>query len=124
VFIDTCANYASTPNKNFLENVKLQERGLVGHSNAGSCGMDRAGQMGAIEKMWYNEGGVTTIVPLKMLERIFPISYQSHKGMNPGHFVIHSDQGDIVVKNNDAGMPYLDVRELEAEVALRFVQTV
>jgi hypothetical protein len=62
--------------------------------------------MGAIEKMWYNEGGVATIVPLKMLERIFPISYQSHKGMNPGHFVIHSDQGDIVVKNNGAGMPY------------------
>ena len=44
--------------------------------------------------------------------------------MNPGHFVIHSDQGDIVVKNNNIGMPYLDVRELEAEVALCFVQTV
>ena len=124
VFIDTCASYACMPNKNFLENVKLQERGLVGHSNAGSCGMDRAGQMGAIEKMWYNEGGVATIVPLKMLERIFLILYQSHKGMNLGHFVIHSDQGDIVVKNNGAGMPYLDVRELEAEVALCFVQTV
>ena len=65
-----------------------------------------------------------TIVPLQMLERIFPISYQSHKGMNPGHFVIHSDQGDIVVKNNGVGMPYLDVRELKAEVALCFVQTV
>jgi hypothetical protein len=80
--------------------------------------------MGAIKKMWYNESGVATIVPLKMLERIFPISYQSHKGMNPGHFVIHSDQGDIVVKNNGVGMPYLDVRELKAEVALCFVQTV
>ena len=62
--------------------------------------------MGTIEMMWYNEGGVATIVPLKMLERIFLISYQSHKGMNPGHFVIHSDQGDIVVKNNGVGMPY------------------
>ena len=124
VFIDTCASYASTPNKNFLENVKLQERGLVGHNNAGSCGMDRVGLMGAIEKMWYNEGGVATIVPLKMLERIFLISYQSHKGMNPGHFIIHSDQGDIVVKNNGVGMPYLDVRDLEAEVTLCFVQTV
>ncbi len=124
VFINTCTSYASTPNKNFLENVRLQERGLVGHSNAGSCGMDRAGRMGAIEKVWYNEGGVATIVPLKMLERIFPISYQSHKGMNPVHFVIHSDQGDIVVKNNGVDMPYLDVRELEVEVALCFVQMV
>ncbi len=66
--------------------------------------------MGAIKKVWYNEGGVATIVTLKMLEQIFPILYQSHKGMNPGHFVIHSDQGDIVVKNNGMGMPYLDVR--------------
>ncbi len=75
-------------------------------------------------KVWYNEGGVAIIVPLKMLEQIFPISYQSHKGMNPGHFVIHSDQGDVVVKNNGVDMPYLDLRKLEAEVALCFVQTV
>ncbi len=79
--------------------------------------------MGAIKKMWYNKGGITTIVPLKVLEWIFPILYQSHKGVNPGLFVIHSDQGDIVVKNNSVGMPYLDVRELKAEVALCFVQT-
>jgi hypothetical protein len=44
--------------------------------------------------------------------------------MNPGHFVIHSDQGDIVVNNNGIGMPYLDIMELKAEVALCFVQTV
>ncbi len=118
VFIGTCASYASTPHKSFLKNLRLQERGLVGHSNAGSCGMDEAGTMGAIEKMWYNKGSVATIVPLRVLERIFPILYQSHKGMNPGHFVIHSDQGDIIVKNNGVGMPYLDVRELKAEVAL------
>ena len=40
MFIDTCGSYASTPNKNFLENVKIQERGLVGHSNASSFSMD------------------------------------------------------------------------------------
>ncbi len=80
--------------------------------------------MGAIKKKRYNKGSVATIMPLKVLEWIFPILYQSHKGMNPGHFVIHSDQGDIVVKNNGVGMPYLDVRELKAEVALCFVKTV
>ncbi len=74
--------------------------------------------------MWYNKGNVATIVPLKVLERIFPILYQFYKGMNPGHFVIHSDQGDVVVRNNGIGMPYLDIRELEAEAALCFVQTV
>ncbi len=124
VFINTCASYVSTPHKSFLKNLRLQEHGLVGHSNAGSCGMDEAGTMGAIKKMWYNKGGIATIVPLKVLERIFPILYQSHKGMNPGHFVIHSDQGDIIVKNSGIDMPYLDVRELKAEVTLRFVQTV
>jgi hypothetical protein len=123
VFIDMCVSYGSTLHKSFLENLRLQERGLVGHSNAGSCGMDEAGTKGAIKKMWYNEGGVATMVSLKVLERIFPILYQSHKGMNPGNFVIHSDQGDIVVKNNGVGMPYLEVRELKAEVTLCFAQT-
>ncbi len=126
VFIDTCASYASTLHKSFLENLRLQEQGLVGHSSAGSCGIDGVGTTGAMKKMWYNKGGIATIVPLKVLEleRIFPILYQSHKGMNPGHFVIHSDQGDIIVRNNGVGMPYLDVRELKAEVTLCFVQTV
>ncbi len=82
VFIDTCASYASTLQKSFLKNLRLQEHGLVGHSNTGSCGMDKVGTMGTIKKMWYNKGGVATIVPLKILEEIFPILYQSHKGMN------------------------------------------
>jgi hypothetical protein len=52
VFINTCASYASTPHKSFLENLRLQERSLVEHSNTGSCGMDKAGTMGTIKKMW------------------------------------------------------------------------
>ena len=35
-----------------------------------------------------------------------------------------TDQGDIIVKNNGKGMPYLNLQELEAKVALSFVQTV
>ncbi len=75
MFINTCASYANTPHKSFLENLRFQERGLMGHSNAGSCGMDKAGTMGTIKKMWYNKGGVATIVPLKVLEWIFLILY-------------------------------------------------
>jgi hypothetical protein len=86
--------------------------------------MDTAGDLGAIKQVWLNEGGITTVVPLKILEQIWPITYTSHGGMNPGKFVVRTDQGDIVVKNNGKGMPYLDLRELEAEVALSFVQTV
>ncbi len=63
--------------------------------------MNETGDLGAIKQMWLNEGGVATVVPLKVLEK-----------------------GDIIVKNNDKGMPYLDLRELEAEVALSFIQTV
>ena len=84
--------------------------------------MDTMGDLGAIKQMWLNEGGVTTIVPLKILEQIWPVTYSSrHHG---GKFVLKTDQGDIIVKNNGKGMPYLDLQELEAEVALSFVQTV
>jgi hypothetical protein len=33
-YIDTCANYASTPYPELLSNLKKEPRGLIGHSNA------------------------------------------------------------------------------------------
>ncbi len=52
----------------------MQEHGLVGHSNVGMCGVDTAGDMGAIEQMWLNEGGVAAIVSLKVLEKIWLVT--------------------------------------------------
>ena len=78
--------------------------------------------MGAIKQLWLNEGKVTTIIPLKVLEKIWPVTYNSRRF--DGSFIIHANQGNIIVKNNRKGMPYLDLRELEAKVALSFVQTV
>jgi hypothetical protein len=34
---------------------------------------------------------------------------------------LRTDAGDIVLKNNDKGMPYLNLKELEAEAALSLV---
>ena len=59
--------------------------------------MDRAGDLGQIKQMWLNEGGVASVVPLKILEKIWPITYSLHKGMNTGKFVLHTHDGDIVV---------------------------
>ena len=38
------------------------------------------------------------------------------------HCVWLKDAGDIVLKNNNKGMPYLDLKEFEAEAALTLVQ--
>ncbi len=92
VYIDTCASYASTPYRELLKDVGKQQRGLVGHSNAGSCSMNTAGNLGAIKQMWLNEGGVATVVPLKVLEKIWPITYDSRR--HGGKFVLKTDQGD------------------------------
>jgi hypothetical protein len=71
-----------------------------------------------------NKGGISNIVPLKVLEKVQRITYNSHRGMNAGHFVIHTDKGNIRVCNNEKGMPYLNLKEVEAEVALLLVQTI
>ncbi len=42
--------------------------------------------------------------------------------MNPGHFVIHTREGDIVCHNNTRGMPHLNLQEVEAEVALCLIK--
>ncbi len=64
---------------------------------------------------------MATIIPLKVLEKIWPVTYDSR--CNGGRFVIHTNQGNIIVKNNSKGMPYLDIRDVKAEVVLSFIQT-
>jgi hypothetical protein len=73
-YIDTCASYASTPYPQILRHLMMQEHGLVGHSNKGSCGMNSSGELGSIKQMWPNKGGVVTIIPLKQIKLIWPVS--------------------------------------------------
>jgi hypothetical protein len=90
VYINMCASYASTPCLELLEKMRKQAHGLVRHSNAGSCGMDTAREMGAVKHMWLNKGVVATTIPLKVLEKIWPVTYDSRR--YGGLFVIHPHQ--------------------------------
>ena len=83
--------------------------------------MDTPREMGAVKQMWPNKSGVATIIPLKVLEKIWPLTYDSRRFT--GKFIIHTNQGNTIVKNNSKGIPYLDLRELESKVASSFVQT-
>jgi hypothetical protein len=123
LYINTCATYASMPYTHLLDILRKQMRGLCGHTNSGLTTMDEAGNLGAIKKMWLNKGGVASVIPLKILQKIWPVLYHSTKGMNPGHFVIHLGEGDVVVRNNEKGMPYLILKEVMAKVALCLVQS-
>ena len=124
LYIDTCASYASTPHRYLLENIKEADRGLIGHSNCGSTTMTEVGDLGNIKEMWLNKSGIANIVLLELISKIWRITYDSHGGMNRGHFVIHTDYGNIVVKKNEKGMPYINLTGVDGEVALDFVQTV
>jgi hypothetical protein len=69
--------------------------------------MNTTGDMGAIKQMRLNEGGLAAIVHLKVFKKIWPVTYNSRH--HDGQFVWHTDQGDIVIKNNSKEMPYLDI---------------
>jgi hypothetical protein len=92
--------------------------------------MDSSGSLGDLEQVWFNEGGVMAIIPLKQLEKLCPVRYDSSR--NGGAFICRTKDGDVVLKNNGKGMPYIDLREFEAKAvlsfapkaALSFVQTV
>ncbi len=99
-------------------NLKKELRGLIGHSNAGSCGMDLSGSLGALKQVWLNKGRVATIILLKQLKKLCPVTYDSTR--NKGAFVYCTKDGNIVLRNNNNGMPYLDLRESKAKAALSF----
>jgi hypothetical protein len=89
VYIDKCASYASTPYPQILHHLMRQARGLVRHSYAGLCAMNSSGELSTIKQMWLNKGGMATIILLKQIELIWPVSYNS--GSNGCPFIIHSD---------------------------------
>ncbi len=122
LYIDTCASYPSTPHAHLLDNLMEQLQGLCGHTNSGSTTIDMAGDLSPIKKMWLNKCGVGSITPLKILEKIWPISYHSKKGTNARHFIIYMNDGNIVVRSNFHGMPFLNLKELEGEVALCLIE--
>jgi hypothetical protein len=92
--------------------------------------MDSSGSLGDLEQVWFNEGRVATIIPLKSLEKLCPVRYDSSR--NGGVFICRTKDGDVVLKNNGKGMPYIDLRDFEAgavmsfapKAALFFMQTV
>ena len=65
--------------------------------------MSSSGEMGALKKVWLNKGRAATILPLKEFEKLWHVMYDSRR--HGGAFVLHTDAGNIVLKNNDKGMP-------------------
>jgi hypothetical protein len=68
--------------------MKAQEQGFVGHINCSSATMGRTGNLGCIDKKWFNEGGTAIIVPLEGMAKLWRITYDSGRGTHPGHFVM------------------------------------
>ncbi len=77
------------------------------------AGMDSSSLLGALKQVWLNIGGVATIIPLKQLKKLCPVTYDSTR--NGVEFVCRTKNGDVVLRNNDKGMPYLDLRESNAK---------
>ena len=108
VYINTCATYASTKNPELHSNIKKEKRGLIGHTNSGSTGMELAGNLRAAPKMWMNEGGVAMIIPLKLLKKIWQVTYNWTR--NGGRFVVWTNQVNIVLDNDEGGMPFFNLK--------------
>ncbi len=55
---------------------------------------------------------MATIISLKQLKKLCPVVYDSTR--HKGAFVCRTKDGDVVLKSNGKGMPYLNLREFEA----------
>ncbi len=69
--------------------------------------------------MWLNEDRVAMIISLKQLAELCPVVYDATR--NGGAFICRTKDGDVVLKNNGKGMPYLDLKEFEVKAVLSFL---
>jgi hypothetical protein len=121
LYVDTCASYASTPYPELFTGIKTEDRGLIGHGNAGSTVMGETGHLGKLNKAWVNRGGIANIVPFNELIKHCRVTFDSTEGNN---FVVHTKDGSVALHNNEAGMPYIDLEESSERAALCFIQTI
>jgi hypothetical protein len=54
----------------------------------------------------------------------FNIIYKKAVYFHGGAFILRTDAGNIILKKNNKGIPYLNLKEFEAEAVLSLVQTV
>ncbi len=80
--------------------------------------MDSSGSLGALKQVWLNEGRVAMIIPLKQLEKLCPVVYDFTP--HGSAFVCRTKDGNVMLKNNGKGMPYLNLREFKAKAVLSF----
>jgi hypothetical protein len=80
--------------------------------------MDSSGSLGDLKQVWFIKGRVAMIIPPKQLEKLCSVRYNSSR--NEGAVICCTEDGDVVLKNNGKGMPYIDLREFEAEAVLSF----
>ena len=121
MYVDTCASYASSPYPELLESIEKQKRGLMGHGNAGSTFMGESGSLGKVKNVWVNKGGIANILPFSELIKICRVTFDSDKS---DQFVVHTEEGPVSLRNNEVGMPYIDLEKSDERAALCFVQTV
>jgi hypothetical protein len=121
LYVDTCASYASTPYPEILTSVERKSRGLVGHGNAGSTVMGESGTLGGLKNVWVNQGGIANILPFSQLIKMCRVTFDSEHG---DHFVVHTEDGPVSLKNNEVGMPYIDLEKSEERAAICLIQTI
>lgn len=121
LYMDSCTSYASTPFREVLDGVSKKDIGLLGHGNAGSTFMGKSGELGDIKNIWVNEDGTANILPLSELTKIYQKTFDSAKS---NKFTVHTKGGEVVLENNEIGMPYIDLDKSDHCAALCFIQTV
>ncbi|KAL7447592.1 hypothetical protein ACHAXS_006643 [Conticribra weissflogii] len=108
-YVDTCATYSSSINKDFLSDIHETNQGLHGHCNAESIYINKKGKFGRLD-MWFNPTGIANLISFHRLEKLYNISYSTIE--TDKCFIVHTPEGDVKFKRDRLGLPYIDGSEM------------
>jgi len=91
--------------------------GIKINCNASSVYTKQMGNYGRM-KVWYIPDGITNIISMHELEKLYRIMYDSWEG----YYIVHTAQGQVHFHKDEQGLPYIDLEQSGRMAAIMLMQ--
>jgi hypothetical protein len=103
--LDNCSTTDIFCNSKLLTNIRLSNKTLKIHCNAGTREVNQVGTLENCGTVWYSDSAITNFLSLAQFKKCYPITYDSNIC---NHFLVIKSDKHVVFKESKSGLFYHD----------------